>query len=579
MSISSDKTTLDNAWNSRRRFVLMVFAAMGAGLLLRMLHLQVVDHEFYLQQGVARQQRVVDIPAHRGNILDRHGEPIAVSTPIDSIWAVPEDMLKDPTAAARVADVLELDVTALMTKAERAESQQREFMYIKRHVRPDIASAVAAIDAPGVDRIREYRRYYPSGSAASHVVGFTDVDDRGREGMEMAFEQWLQGTPGKRRIVRDLKGREIEGINVIKSAVAGNDLYLSIDKQLQYFAERALDEAVTTHRAVSGSIVVLDVENGEVMAMVNKPSYNPNNVAKRTGGQQRNRAVTDVFEPGSTMKPFTIAAALESGQFEAEDIVFTSPGHYKIGKYEVRDENDYGWLDLRGVIKKSSNVGVSKVATQLEPEQMWEVFDRFGFGRPAGSSFPGEVAGYFNHPTLWHHVEQATLSYGYGLSVSVLQLARAYAAIADGGRLRPISFVKTDAEVPFERILEPEVATEMINMLEGVVSEEGTGRRAVVPGYRVAGKTGTSHRSQGGGYAEDRYVSLFAGFAPVSKPKYAVVVVVHDPNGGQYFGGVVAAPVFAEVMSSALRLGGIEPDNLPNSNMRSIVLADDGGGT
>ncbi len=569
----------DIAWNRRRRLVLMAFAAVAAALLLRMLHLQVFDHEFYRDQGVARQQRVIDIPAHRGNILDRNGEPIAVSTPIDSIWAVPEELLKDQAALAGVADVLDIDAAAIVQKAQLAESQGREFMYIKRHVRPDIANSVAAIAAPGVNQLREYRRYYPSGSAASHVVGFTDVDDRGREGMEMAFDQWLRGTPGKRRIVRDLKGREIEGVSVIKAAVAGNDLYLSIDKQLQYFAERALDDAVEKHRAASGSVVVLDVENGEVMAIVNKPSYNPNNIANRTGGQQRNRAVTDVFEPGSTMKPFTIAAALESGQFRTEDIVFTSPGHYKIGKYEVRDESDYGWLDLRGVIQKSSNVGVSKVATQLEPEQMWEVFDRFGFGRPAGSSFPGEVAGYFNHPTLWHHVEQATLSYGYGLSVSVLQLARAYAAIANGGKLVPVSFVKTDEAVQFEQILEPNVAAEMVNMLEAVVSDEGTGRRANVAGYRVAGKTGTSHRSQGGGYAEDRYVSLFAGFAPVSSPKYAAVVVIHDPTGGQHFGGAVAAPVFSEVMSSALRLGGIEPDNLPDSDMRSIVLAKDGGGS
>ena len=569
----------DIAWNRRRRLVLMVFAAVAVALLLRMLHLQVFDHEFYRDQGVARQQRVVDIPAHRGNILDRNGEPIAVSTPIDSIWAVPEDMVEDQQALVQVAAMLDLDPATLLEKAQLADSQGREFMYIKRHVRPDIAKSIAEIAAPGVNQMREYRRYYPSGSAASHVVGFTDVDDRGREGMEMAFDQWLRGTPGKRRIVRDLKGSEIEGINVIKAAVAGNDLYLSIDKQLQYFAERALDEAVDKHRAASGSVVVLDVANGEVMALVNKPSYNPNNTARRTGGQQRNRAVTDVFEPGSTMKPFTIAAALESGQFRAEDIVYTSPGHYKIGKYEVRDEGDYGWLDLRGVIQKSSNVGVSKVATQLEPEQMWEVFDRFGFGRPAGSSFPGEVAGYFNHPTLWHHVEQATLSYGYGLSVSVLHLARAYAAIANGGRLVPVSFVKTDEAVQFEQILEPAVASEMVTMLEAVVSDEGTGRRASVSGYRVAGKTGTSHRSQGGGYAEDRYVSLFAGFAPVSSPKYAAVVVIHDPTGGEHFGGAVAAPVFSEIMSSALRLGGVEPDNLPNSEMRSIVLAKDGGGS
>jgi len=568
----------DIAWNWRRRFVLMVFAAALLGLVARVLHLQVLDHEFYRDQGVARQQRVVDIPAHRGNILDRHGEAIAVSTPIDSVWGVPEELLEDRDALGAVASVLDLNTDELLPRIERADSQGREFVYIKRHVRPDVAAQVSAVDAPGLHMMREYRRYYPSGSAASHVVGFTDVDDRGREGMEMAFDQWLRGTAGKRRIVRDLKGREIEGIDVVRAAVSGNDLLLSIDKQLQYFAESALADAVETHRAASGSVVVLDVETGEVVAMVNQPSYNPNNTATRKGEQQRNRAITDVFEPGSTMKPFTIAAALESGQFKSDDIVFTSPGHYKIGKYEVRDEGDYGWLDLRGVIQKSSNVGVSKIATQLEPEQMWEVFDRFGFGRPAGSSFPGEVAGYFNHPTLWHHVEQATLSYGYGISVSALQLARAYAAIANGGKLMHISFVKADEPAQFEQVLSPEVAGELVSMLEGVVSDKGTGRRARIPGFRVAGKTGTSHRSQGGGYAEDRYVSLFAGFAPVSAPRYAMVVIIHDPTAGQHFGGVVAAPVFAEIMASALRLGGIEPDNLADSKMRSLALASDGDG-
>lgn len=567
---------IDIAWNWRRRFVLMVFAAALLGLVMRVLHLQVLDHEFYRDQGVARQQRVIDIPAHRGNILDRHGEAIAVSTPIDSVWGVPEELLEDREALMSVASLLGLDANELMPRIERAKSQGREFAYIKRHVTPGIAAEVRSIDAPGLHMMREYRRYYPSGSAASHVVGFTDVDDRGREGMEMAFDQWLRGTPGKRRIVRDLKGREIEGIDVMRSAVAGNELLLSIDKQLQYFAESALADAVEKQRATSGSVVVLDVETGEVVAMVNQPSYNPNNTATRRGEQQRNRAITDVFEPGSTMKPFTIAAALQSGQFKSDDIVFTSPGHYKIGKYEVRDEGDYGWLDLPGVIQKSSNVGVSKIATQLEPRQMWKVFDEFGFGRPAGSSFPGEVAGYFNHPTLWHHVEQATLSYGYGISVSALQLARAYAAIANGGKLMQISFVKADEPAQYEQILEPQVAGELVSMLEGVVSDEGTGRRARIPGFRVAGKTGTSHRSQGGGYAEDRYVSLFAGFAPVSAPRYAVVVVIHDPSAGQHFGGVVAAPVFAEIMASALRLGGIEPDNLADSKMRSLALAENG---
>lgn len=565
---------LDSGWNLRRLFVLSAFAFVFLLLVVRTFQLQVFKHDFYRTQGVARQQRVIEIPAHRGNILDRHGEPLAVSTPIDSVWAVPEEALENLPALAQVADLLDIDADALLKKVQLAGQQQREFVYIKRHVTPETAGSIESTKAPGVALLREYRRYYPSGSAASHVIGFTNVDDVGQEGMEIAFDSWLKGESGKRKVIRDLRGREIEGVDILKPAIAGKDLWLSIDKQLQYFAERALSAAVEKHQASSGSVIVLDVDTGEVLAMVNQPSYNPNSRSSRKGGdgRQRNRSITDVFEPGSTMKPFTIAAALESGQFKPDDIIFTSPGFYKIGKYEVRDESDYGWLDLRGIVRKSSNVGVSKVATQLEPDQMWQVFDRLGFGQSVGSAFPGEVAGYFNHPTLWHHVEQATLSYGYGISVSALQLVRAYAAIANGGLLPEISFVKTDEPDQAQRVLSERVAAELHEMLESVVSTEGTGRLANVPGYRIAGKTGTSHRSQGGGYAEDRYISLFAGFAPVSNPRFAAVVVVHDPSEAGHFGGVVAAPVFADVMASALRLGGIEPDNLADAEMRSMAL-------
>lgn len=561
-------------WIWRRRIVLLMFAAALLLLLVRAMQLQVFKHDFYLKQGYARQQRLAAIPAHRGNILDRHGAPIAVSTPIDSVWGVPEDMQSSPGKVRELAQSLELDAAALQVKIDRASAQKREFVYVQRHVRPDVAERVRSLDVPGVALMREYRRYYPSGRAASHVIGFTDVDDVGREGMEMAYDEWLRGSEGKRRVVRDLKGREIEGLNILEQATDGKDLFLSIDKQLQYFADRALVSAIEEHKAQSASIVVLDVLSGEVMAMANYPSYNPNNTAERRGEKQRNRSITDVFEPGSTMKPFTIAAALESGQFMADDIVYTSPGHYKVGKYEVTDDGrDYGWLDLRGIIKKSSNVGVSKIASQLDPQQMWSVFDQFGFGRPTGSAFPGEVAGYFNHPTLWHHVEQVTLSYGYGISVSALQLVRAYAAIANGGTMPQISFVKTDEAGIGERVITSAVASELRTMLESVVSEEGTGRRAKIPGYRVAGKTGTSHLSQAGGYAEDRYVSIFAGFAPVSDPRFAAVVVVHDPTAGQHFGGLVAAPIFSSVMGSALRLSGIEPDDIESSERQAQLRA------
>ena len=395
----------------------------------------------------------------------------------------------------------------------------------------------------------------------------------------MAYDAWLSGKPGLRRVIRDLNGREISGMDVLQVATAGKDLHLSIDKQLQYFADRALSDAILKNKAESGSVVVMDVKTGEVLAMVNYPSYNPNDLADRTGGKQRNRSVTDVFEPGSTMKPFTIAAALDSGLFKADDIVYTSPGYYNIGKYQISDIRDNGWLDLRGIVRKSSNVGVSKVATQLDPEQMWTVFDGFGFGRPPGSEFPGEVAGYFNHPTLWHHIEQASVSYGYGISVSALQLVRAYSALANDGVLPPISFIAQDEPPVGQRIMNAAVAAEVRAMLESVVTD-GTGGRARVPGYRIAGKTGTSHRSQSGGYAQDRYVSVFAGFAPASNPQLAAVVVVHDPKAGQHYGSVVAAPVFANVMSNALRLKSVEPDDIEDLRARveeSSVNSPDSG--
>jgi len=547
-----------------------VFALLGLGLVSRAVYLQVFDHEFYRGQGDARQQRTVAIPAHRGMLADRHGEPLAISTPIQTLWGNPQGLVEQPGALREVAAILSLDAERLQQRVERAAERGREFMYVKRHVTPLLSERVMSLRVADLAVQREYRRYYPSGAAASHLIGFTDIDDNGREGLELAYDEWLAGSPGKRRILRDLGGREIAGMDIIADAVPGRDLRLSIDRQLQYFAKRALLDAVAEHRAESASAVVMDIASGEVLAMSNLPGYNPNDTADRSGGRQRNRSVTDVFEPGSTMKPFTIGAALASGQYTADDIVFTSPGKYRIGKYVISDARDNGWLDLRGIVTKSSNVGVSKVATTLKPAQMWDVFDRFGFGRPPGSEFPGEVAGYFNHPSAWHHIEQASVSYGYGISVSALQLVRAYAAIANDGVMPPVSFLAVEEAEQGARAIEAGVAMQLQGMLEGVVTD-GTGARAAVPGYRVAGKTGTSHRSQSGGYAEDRYVSVFAGFAPVSDPRYAIAIVIHDPKAGEHFGSQVAAPVFAEVMSHALRLGGVEPDDV--EQLRAVAAS------
>lgn len=557
-------------WNVRRQLVLLVFALMGLTLIGRALYLQVIEYDFYRGEGDARHLRTVAIPAHRGNINDRNGEPLAISTPIKTVWGVPEKLMQQPAALREVAALLNLQAGELQVKTEKAYQQGKEFMYVKRHINPDVADKVAALNVEGLMLQREYRRYYPSGRAAAHVVGFTDIDDIGREGLEMAYEDWLSGEPGKRRYMRDRTGREITGMDVVEQAVPGKDLRLSIDKQLQYFADQALIDVVGTHKAESASVVVMKVKTGEVLAMSNFPAYNPNDVSDRTSdrgsGRQRNRSITDVFEPGSTMKPFTIAAALDSGKFKPEDIVFTSPGYYSIGKYQISDVRDNGWLDLRGIVKKSSNVGVSKVATQLDPEQMWSVFDTFGFGRSPGSEFPGEVAGYFNHPILWHHIEQASISYGYGISVSALQLVRAYAALANDGLMPNISFLATDEPSEGVQVIDPQIAADVTSMLESVVTD-GTGGRAKIPGYRIAGKTGTSHRSVSGGYAEDRYVSVFAGYAPASRPELATVVVIHDPKAGQHFGSVVAAPVFADVMSHALRIQNVEPDDVDDQRL------------
>ena len=558
-------------WTWRRRIVLTGFASLALLLIGRAVQLQVLEDDFYREQGANRQLRTVDIPAHRGNLLDRSGDPLAISTPIDTLWGVPRKLASQPQKLGQLAQLLDLDITQFNERVADAAQKGRQFMYVKRQVLPEVVAQVRALDVEGLDVQREYRRFYPSGPAASHIVGFTGIDDKGREGLEMAYDDWLAGEKGSRRVVQDRAGREMTGLDVLKPAVSGKELRLSVDRQLQYFADKALREAISTHDAESGSIVVMDTRSGEVLGMVNYPSYNPNNISDRSGGRQRNRAITDVFEPGSTMKPFTIAAALESGDFKPKDLVYTSPGYYQVGKYEISDFRDYGWLNLNGIVTKSSNVGISKVAGQLAPEQMWSVFDAFGFGHPTGSEFPGEVAGYFNHSSQWHRSEQASVSFGYGISVTALQLVRAYAALANDGVMPTVSFVHNDEPAEGHRVLDESITQDIRKMLESVVIN-GSGKRAKVPGYTVAGKTGTAHRSQSGGYAEDRYASLFAGFAPASDPRLAIVVVIHDPKAGEHFGGAVAAPVFAEVMAHALRLMGIEPDDVDQERADTIDL-------
>ena len=558
----------------RRMLVFSMVLTMTGVLIARAIDLHVRDRDFLQNQGEARQHRVVSVPAHRGMILDRNGEPLAISTPVDTLWAEPEQLAKSKQLG-KLAKVLEISTSGL--KKKLAKNKGREFTYLRRHVDPQLSAKAMALEIDGVHVQREYRRYYPAGEVAAHVIGFTNVDDEGQEGLELAYNDWLIGQPGARRVIRDRLGRAIEDIESIRPARPGKDLYLSIDKRLQYVAYRELQIAVQKHHARTASAVVLDVGTGEVLAMVNQPAYNPNRRSGRGGSKSHNRAVINVLEPGSTMKPITLAAALESGDYLPDFVVETAPGYYYVGRHRVRDHRNYGDLNLAGILQKSSNVGVSKIALALDPQQMWTVFDGLGFGKVSGSGFPGEVAGTLNHASQWRKIEQATMSFGYGLSVTPLQLARAYAAIASGGVLRETSFVKTEKTRRSKRVISQKTAHQLRMLLEAVTQEGGSGTRAKVVGYRVGGKTGTSWKSEGGGYAENRYIALFAGFAPLSKPEVAVVVAIDEPEAGEFYGGAVAAPVFSSIMSSALRLRGTLPDDWNPSDQRLSFLSESGG--
>ena len=526
----------------------------------RSAQLQLVDHEFLQGQADARHLRVVEVPAHRGMMTDRNGEPLAISTPVQSVWANPKELVAAPADLRGLARLLKLKPEQLQRLLGQRKS--REFVYLRRHLSPDLADQVMALGIPGLYLQQEYRRYYPAGEAAAHLVGFSNVDDQGQEGLELAFDDWLSGEPGAKRVVKDGRRHIIENVENIRSARPGKALVLSIDRRIQYLAYRELKAAVRQHRARSGSMVVLDNRTGEVLAMVNQPAFNPNNRKRLKANKMRNRALTDVFEPGSTMKPFVIAAALESGDYRPASSIDTSPGLVQVGVHTIRDKHDYGRLDLTGVLRKSSNVGASKIALALEPEDFWTGLSGAGFGVVTESGFPGEASGYLADFHRWRDIERATLAYGYGLSVTGMQLAQAYSVLANDGYRVPITLLKRDADSELERqaAFSPMVARAVRKMMESVVAADGTAPLAAVNGYRVAGKTGTAHKSEAGGYAEKRYLSVFAGMAPASDPRLVAVVVINEPSNGEYYGGKVAAPVFSRVMAGALRLLNIPPD-------------------
>ena len=555
----------------RLTLVSVFFVVLATSLLARAVHLQVLNKEFLNQQADSRHLRTEKISAHRGSITDRNGEPLAISTPVDSVWANPQELATAVDDVPRLAESLGLDSQLLMRRITR--SMDKEFLYLKRHLNPAQASKVMALKLPGVNVLREYRRYYPAGEVAGHLVGFTNVDDHGQEGLELAFNHWLSGESGAKRVLKDRLGRAVENVESIRPPDHGRDLRSSIDLRLQYLAYRSLKASIQKHKAESGSIVILEVKTGEVLAMVNQPSYNPNDRSQYLAERYRNRAITDIFEPGSSIKPLILAAALESGQYKPGSYVDTSPGYVVVGPKKIEDHRNLGRISLTTILSRSSNVGVTKIAMSLEPDQLWGAMTQFGLGSMTASGFPGESAGLLTHYNHWQQISQATLAYGYGISVTPLQLAQAYAALGNDGILRQVSLIALDEPTASERIISSETAAAVREMMEEVVNAGGTGTKAAVQGYRVAGKTGTAWKFSAGGYSEDKYLSIFAGMAPASDPRLAAVVIIDEPGGDLYYGSDVAAPVFADIMAESLRLMAIPPDALPAREAGGVMQA------
>ena len=582
----SELTQLDTdrpqASSWRFRCVIAGLAGVFLVMVWRVVDLQVIEQRFLSGQGDARTLRVETISAHRGMIMDRNGEPLAVSTPVSSIWVNPRQIDDIPQTARMLARQTGLNIKII--KQRLTANRDKQFVYIKRHMPP--ATAEAVVQAAAREKLRgiyiekEYKRYYPAGEITSHLVGFTNIDDSGQEGIELAYDEWLHGTVGKKVVLKDRTGRVLKDVRPMRDEKVGQNLKLSIDLRLQYLAYRELLAAVKAHKAKSGSMVMLDANTGEVLAMVNQPSYNPNQRATINHANLRNRAVTDVFEPGSTMKPLTVAAALEAGEVKPHTRLNTSPGYLRLGRNTIRDHRNYGTIDITSIITKSSNVGTSKLALAMGGDTLRDMFARLGLGQDTGSGFPGERGGLLPHHRQWRDVEQATLSYGYGLSVTALQLAQAYTAFANEGELKPVSLLApasdTDNSAIGQQVMAGQTADQVLAMLETVVSKKGTGSRAGVQGYRVAGKTGTVHKLSEGGYQQGKYLSLFAGVAPVTNPQVVAVVLIDEPGGDHYYGGEIAAPVFSRVVGGAMRILNVSPDDAqqkPDAARQAISVA------
>ena len=553
-------------FNLRRRALLAGFGLAVLVLTGAVFYRQVLETDYLTAEGERRFVREREIPARRGMVLDRNGEPLAVSTPMKTVWADPRLLSKHPEAIAPLAKILGVDAKQLAQKVET--NSKKGFIYLKRRVEPKVAGDVQVlaeqIKELGVALDTEYRRYYPGGEVFGHIIGFTDIEDRGQEGLERAFEESLAARPGMRRVLQDGQGKVVEEIEQIHAPNNGKDLTLSLDQGLQFIAYRELMRAVQLHRAAAGTAVVLDVTTGEVLAMVNQPAFNPNDLQGGQGDNRRNRALTDVMEPGSTAKPLVVAAALDLGKVTPDTSFNTSGGRLAIGGKTVKDVHAYGTLTTTGIITKSSNVGVVKIAMMMERETLWSLYDRLGFGKPTGVQFPGESGGRLRHYKRWSTFEHATQAFGYGFNVTALQLAQGYAVIAADGVKRQVSLLKREKSPAEERVLKATTARQVRAMMETVVSDKGTAKLAAIEGYRVAGKTGTAKKSSGRrGYTAGRYQSVFAGMVPVSNPRLVMVVMIDEPRGKAYYGGLVAAPVFSKVMTEAVRIFNVPPDDPP----------------
>jgi cell division protein FtsI (penicillin-binding protein 3) len=548
--------------SSRKRMVVVVglLGLTSLGLVARAFDLQVVRKQFYQSQGEARFLREMQIPVSRGTIFDRNGEPLAVSTPVMSIWANPSEVLDNDERIPSLAQALGVDAGEL--KEQLAKRSDREFVYLRRQMAPTAAQAVLDLGIPGINGQREFKRYYPSGEVTSHVLGFTNIDDHGQEGLELAYDDWLAGKPGAKRVIRDRMGHVVEDVEQVRAPKPGQNLTLSIDRRIQFLAYSELKNTLEKSQADSGSMVVLDAKTGEVLAMVNLPTYNPNALSDSKPGQRRNRAMTDVLEPGSTVKPILMAAALSSGKFTpTSPIIDTTGGHWYFQGHDIHDTHNWGLLTPTGVITKSSNVGAAHIAMALDTTLMYDTYRAFGLGDSTESGFPGEASGHLRIGRDWRPLEKAILGYGYGLNVTVLQLANAYATIADGGVMHSPTFIKGN-DNSAKQIISPEVSEQLIRMMETVTGPGSTAPQARIANYSVAGKTGTAHKANAGGYAKSNYTAAFAGIVPASNPRLVGVVVIDNPQKGSYYGGMVSAPVFSKVMEGALRLLDVPPDNI-----------------